>query len=227
MNAEDPQGSPPDRGGGSSSTPPPSDRGGGGSSTPPGAGSQPEIIEVGDCKAVLVITPALVYMKGDMYALPADIVQAVDDFTVPAGYRGEGSRERSFMSSLGVSVFPLEEEDDTHKHFCLADPTCRRNKATVPCKKGDRSNVNTHHKTKNIYLLYICALYVGYIQNHTRGIYPGITLQKIYIYKFCMAFVPVPGCTPAATIPGVLGIFIPARNFGEFYSPVPQYPELV
>ena len=55
MNAEDPQGSPPDRGGGSSSTPPPSDRGGGGSSTPPGAGSQPEVVEVSDSKDVLVI----------------------------------------------------------------------------------------------------------------------------------------------------------------------------
>ena len=36
----------------------------------------------------------------------------------------------------------LEEEDDKHKYFCLADPTCRKNK-TDPCKKGDRSNVNT------------------------------------------------------------------------------------
>ena len=37
----------------------------------------------------------------------------------------------------------LEEEDDKHKYFCLADPTCRKNKTTDPCKKGDRSNVNT------------------------------------------------------------------------------------
>ena len=87
MNAADPRGSPSDRGGGSSSTPPPSDRGGGSSSTPPqsdsgggssstpppsdrgggsssippGAGSQREVIEVDDSKAALVITPALVY----------------------------------------------------------------------------------------------------------------------------------------------------------------------
>ena len=84
MNAADPQGSPSDRGGGSSCTPPSSDRGGGSSSTPPGAGSQPEVIEMDDSKAVLVITPALVYdIKGEVYALPADIVQAVDHFTVP------------------------------------------------------------------------------------------------------------------------------------------------
>ena len=54
-----PQGSPSDRGGGSSSTPPPSDRDSGSSSTPPGAGSQPEVIEVDDGRAVLVLTPAL------------------------------------------------------------------------------------------------------------------------------------------------------------------------
>ena len=69
------------------------------------------VIEVDDSKAVLVIisayvydmiiTPAFVYdMKGVVYALPADIVQAVDHFTVPDGYRREGSRERSFMYSL-------------------------------------------------------------------------------------------------------------------------------
>ena len=152
-NHPQPQGSPSDRGGGSSSTPPPSDRDRGSSYTPPGAGSQPEIIEVGDCKAVLVITPALVYMKGDMYALPADIVQAVDHFTVPGDYRGEGSRERSFMYSLEVYIVPLEEEDDKHKCFCLADPTCLKNKTTVPCKKGDRSNVNTHHRSKKTFSL--------------------------------------------------------------------------
>ena len=40
MDAVDPQGSPPDRDGGSSSSPPPPDRGGGSSSTPPAAGSR-------------------------------------------------------------------------------------------------------------------------------------------------------------------------------------------
>ena len=62
MNAVYPQASPPDMGGG-------------GSSTPPGAESRPEVVEVNDSKAVLVITPALVYdMKGEVCALPAGIV---------------------------------------------------------------------------------------------------------------------------------------------------------
>ena len=150
MDATDPQGSSPDRDGGSSSPPPSSDRCGGSSSTPPAAGSQPEVIEVDDNKAVLVITPALVYnMKGEVYELPADIVQAVDDFKVPDGYRREGCRERSFMYSLGVEVVPLAEDYHKHKYFCMADHSCRKNKTTVPCKKGDGRNVNTHHKSKN------------------------------------------------------------------------------
>ena len=49
--------------------------GGDSSSTPPAAGSHSEVIEVDDNKAVLVITPALVYhMQGEVYVLPADIV---------------------------------------------------------------------------------------------------------------------------------------------------------
>ena len=124
MNAADPQGSS-------------SDRGGGSSSTPPGAGSQPEVIDVDGNKAVRVITPALEYdMKAEVYALPVDIVKAVDHFTVPDGYSREGSRERSLMYSLGVNVVPMGEEDDKHKNFYLADPACRKSKTTVPCKKA-------------------------------------------------------------------------------------------
>ena len=61
MDAADPQGSPPDRDGDGSCSPPPSGRDGGSSSTPPAAGSRPELIEVDDNVAVLVITPAFVY----------------------------------------------------------------------------------------------------------------------------------------------------------------------
>ena len=137
MSAADLQGSPSDRSGGSSSTPPPSDRGGGSSSTPPGTGNQPEVIEVDDSKAVLVVSPALVYdMKGEVYALPAIIVQAVDHFTVPGDYRGEGSRERSFMYSLEVYIVPLEEEDDKHKYSCLVDTRAAKTRWRLPTKKA-------------------------------------------------------------------------------------------
>ena len=46
-------------------------------------------------KVVLLFTPELVYdMKREVYALPADVVQAVDHFKVPDGCRRDGSRER-------------------------------------------------------------------------------------------------------------------------------------
>ena len=92
-----------------------------------------------DNKAVLVITPALVYdMKREVCVLPADIVQAVHDFKVPDGYRREGSRERSFMCSLGVYVVPLAEEDHKCKYFCMANPARREKKTTVPLKGRPR-----------------------------------------------------------------------------------------
>ena len=66
MSAADPEGSP-------------SDTGGGSSSTPRGAASEAEVIEVDEGKAVPVISPALVYdTKGEVWALPVDIVKAVD-----------------------------------------------------------------------------------------------------------------------------------------------------
>ena len=90
-------------------------------------------IEVDDIKPWFGITLALVFdIKGEGCVLPADIVQAVDDFKVPDGYGREGSRERSFMYSLGVYVVPLAEEDHKHKYFCMADPACRKNKTAVP-----------------------------------------------------------------------------------------------
>ena len=97
MDAADPQGSPPGRGGGSSFTPPLRQTGGGSSSTSPAAGSQPEVIEVDDNKAVFAITPALVFdMEREVHVLPADIVQAGDDCKVPDGYGRESSGERLF-----------------------------------------------------------------------------------------------------------------------------------
>ena len=181
MNPADPQGSPFDRGGGSSST-------------PAGVGSQPEVIKVDDSKAVLVITPALVYdMKGEVYALPADIVQAVDHFAVRGGYRRESSRERSSIYSLGVVRRPVRRGGRQTQVLLLGGPH-------MPQKQDDgslqerRPQQREHPPQEQ--KLYTCVMYVGYIQNHTRGIYPGIvgyiqnhtrgiypgiTLQRTYV----------------------------------------------
>ncbi|CAM9505990.1 unnamed protein product [Ectocarpus sp. 8 AP-2014] len=82
--------------------------------------------------------------KGEVQEVDAAVVKAVDDFQVPHGHVRKGDRERSFMYRLGVYVEELEGEK--HKYFCLADATCRRKSKMVPCKGGDRSNVNSHLK---------------------------------------------------------------------------------
>lgn len=93
-----------------------------------------------------VIEPALVYNKqGEVVELEADVVKAVDGFKMPDGYVRKGARHGSFMYSLGVYGEAVEGEN--HKYFCLASGTCRRSKKVIPCKRGDRSNVNTHHRS--------------------------------------------------------------------------------
>ena len=60
-----------------------------------------------DCKAVLVSQPGLTYdITGEVYALPVDIVHTVYHFTVPDGYRSEGSCELSFIYSIGLYLVP-------------------------------------------------------------------------------------------------------------------------
>lgn len=93
-----------------------------------------------------VIEPALVYNKeGGVVELEADIIKAVDSFRVPDGFVRKGARDGSFMYSLGVYAEALEGE--SHKYFCLASGACRRSRKVIPCKRGDRSNVNTHHRS--------------------------------------------------------------------------------
>ena len=187
MNFVDPQTSRSDRGGDSSSTPPPTDRGGGRSPTPSGAGSQPDVIDVDDSKAVLVATPALAYeMKGEVYALPADIVHAVDHIAAPNGYRREGSRERSFMYSLGIYVVPLEEEDDKPRYFCLADPTCRKKKDDGSLQK--KRPQQREHPPQEQKTFGLCSVR----RVHTEP-YPGFLPGYHPAKNFCKFCTPVAG----------------------------------
>lgn len=95
--------------------------------------------------SVPVVTPALVYTKGgDVVDVDQRVVKAVDRFKAPDGFVRKGSREQSFMYSVGVYVEAMGSVN--HKYFCLADSKCRRKTKVVPCKNGDRSNVNTHLK---------------------------------------------------------------------------------
>eukprot|EP00752_Nemacystus_decipiens_P010971 g9750.t1 len=93
-----------------------------------------------------VIDPALVYNRqGEVVEVDADVVKAVDGFAVPDGYVRKGARDGSFMYSLGAYIEAVEGE--SHKYFCLASGACRRSRKVIPCKRGDRSNVNTHHRS--------------------------------------------------------------------------------
>ena len=59
-----------------------------------------------------VIMPAPVYnsLTGDVYELPAETIKAVDGFPVPVGFGREGTREASFMYSIGVYVETIDEK---------------------------------------------------------------------------------------------------------------------
>ena len=83
-----------------------------GSSTPQDVGGEgenhedtPEVEVVDGSKGegVPVIKPALIYTKqGEVVEVDQNIVEAVDGFRVPDGFVRKGSREQSYMYSLGV-----------------------------------------------------------------------------------------------------------------------------
>ena len=59
-----------------------------------------------------VILPAAVYnsLTGDVYELPTETINDVEGFMVPAGFHREGTREASFMYSIGVDVETIDEK---------------------------------------------------------------------------------------------------------------------
>ena len=63
-------------------------------------------------KAVPVLLPAPVYksVPGDVHDLPAETIKAVDGFSVPAVFLGEGTLEASVMYSIGVCVETMDEK---------------------------------------------------------------------------------------------------------------------
>ena len=70
-----------------------------------------QVIDVdADKKAVPVFLPAPVYksLTGDVYELPMETIKAVDGFPVPAGFRREGTREASFMYSIGAYIETID-----------------------------------------------------------------------------------------------------------------------
>ena len=69
--------------------------------------------------------------------MPADIVQAVDHFTVPDGYRREGSREHSFMYSLGVYVKHIRRGGRQTQVLLLGGPHVPQRRRRFTAKKAN------------------------------------------------------------------------------------------
>ena len=57
----------------------------------------------------------------------------------------DGAAVKAYLCTLcmGVYLKPIDVDDPVHKYYCLASPECRNKKHVIPCKKGDRSNVNS------------------------------------------------------------------------------------
>ena len=108
-----------------------------------------DVVEGGRGDGVRVIKPALVYRTNTNEVVEVDqrVIEAVDAFRVPDGFVRSGNREQSYMYSLGVYV--EHGASVNHKYFCMADAGCRSSKKTIPCKGEDRSNVNSHLKSKH------------------------------------------------------------------------------
>ena len=80
-----------------------------------------EVVEGGSGSGVPVNKPAPVYNKeGVVVEVTQDVVDAVDKFTPPAGFVRKGSRDKSYMYSVGVYVEHTESRRTDHKYYCLA-----------------------------------------------------------------------------------------------------------
>ena len=79
------------------------DPGSGGTSSSRAPTTPPEVVEISQGNRVPTIKPAIVYStQGEECNVPVDTTAAVDEFTVPTGYKRVGTRQASFMYSVGV-----------------------------------------------------------------------------------------------------------------------------
>lgn len=80
--------------------------------------------------------------------MPDSVKAALDAFVPPAGTERGGSHEQGYIYSWGAYCVPrLGVMNVEPRFFCLASSTCRNNSQVIPCKNGDRSNVNKHLKS--------------------------------------------------------------------------------
>ena len=108
-----------------------------------------------------------------------------------------------------VSLFASPENP-----FCYRYTTLIQNRRTV-CTLIFITNGPCIQVRSGIHNARLCS--VGYVQNHTRGIYPGYYPTKNFC-KFCRTFIPVPGTCVSSVL------HTRTRNFCKLCTPVPQIP---
>lgn len=100
-----------------------------------------------DAPVVRLLEAAPVYRtNGNEYTVPPETIAAIESFRAPDGYRQSGSREDSYMYSVGNFTKPVDSKNKTGKFHCQASKSCRINQKTIACKNMSRSNVNKHMK---------------------------------------------------------------------------------
>ena len=88
--------------------------------------------------------------KGEEYVVPEATKNPIESFVVPDGFQQEGSREDSFLFSLGNYCSPTGVVSKTSAEnkawFRCQVGTCIKLKGgkIIPCQKGNKSNVNKH-----------------------------------------------------------------------------------
>ena len=82
--------------------------------------------------------------------MPSETIKFVDDFIVPRGYRSEGTREASFMYSLGVYCVPADQSDLNAVYLCLFNSKGRSANTIIPCAKKQCANVNKHYERHHL-----------------------------------------------------------------------------
>ncbi|CAN0267242.1 unnamed protein product, partial [Ectocarpus sp. 4 AP-2014] len=97
--------------------------------------------------------PIFLVKGGDEYVVPEATKNAISSYAVPEGFQQEGAREDSFMFSLGIYCVPIgvvRRSSAENKAFfkCMVG-ACIKSGKTVPCKKGNKSNVNKHFREKH------------------------------------------------------------------------------
>lgn len=120
--------------------------------------------------------PALTYStrNHNVVEVPGEVVDAVEGFVAPPGFRRALVQSPVFIYNWGVYLVPDHASPAAHPVFrCLAHADCRNARHTVSCKGGHRGNVNKHLASKHA----ICGS-LGVAVSTKKGVAKSVTPAK-------------------------------------------------